>query len=104
MSEEKVVEVLPEKIKVGNIEYKIDRETHEGYHGFHVYSGNERRIIIDPSLTGDNLKNVFFHEIVHAILYQIGADEENENEMLVQGLANEIQKLFDLKIWPCGTK
>lgn len=88
---------LPSEIKVGNVVYRIQREKHEGFKGLHMYEPGDLRIIIDPRLEGEELINVFYHELIHAILYQIGADEECENEMLVQGMANELQKLFVLK-------
>lgn len=88
---------LPQTIKIGNMTYKIERDIHEGYKGIHMYEPGDLKIIIDPRLEGDELINVLYHEIIHAILYELGADEECENEMLVQGLANEIQKLFTLE-------
>lgn len=88
---------LPNKIKVGNLVYDIVREDHDGFLGLHCYGENDTKIILDTRLTGDKLRNVFFHELVHAIFHEIGADEENLNEILIQSLANELDKLFELK-------
>ncbi|MGK2864867.1 MAG: hypothetical protein ACSLE0_23245 [Chitinophagaceae bacterium] len=89
--------ILPETIKVGNIVYTIKREHNEGYFGFHDFGEDKNEIVLDPYITGQKLRNVFFHELTHAILYQIGAEEENENELFVQSLANELDKLFEIR-------
>ena len=88
---------IPKTIKVGNITYNIKREDHDGYHGIHYYNDNDNDILLNTKLTGDKLRDVFFHELTHAILHQIGADEENENEVFVQALANSLNNIFELK-------
>ena len=88
---------IPNKIKVGNLTYIIKIEKELDAHGAHDCIGNLNEILLNSNLTGDKLRNVFFHELTHAILYEIGAMDETENELFVQSLANELDKLFELK-------
>ena len=89
---------LPDKIKVGNIVYEIRRKSFNKYLlGVHRYKNDKAELLLHEKLTGQKLRNIFFHELTHAILVQIGADKENDNEMFVQSLANELDKLFELK-------
>lgn len=93
---------LPKKIKVGNITYRIIKDAKAqadlkmmntvGYH-----SGTEQTLAIANKLTPEMTRNTFFHELTHALMYQIGAVEQYENELFIQSLANELDKLFELK-------
>ena len=90
--------VIPKEIKVGNILYSVERKNLKRWLlGLHRYKKDYKVLLIDEQLTGDKERNIFFHELTHAILVQIGADKENDNEMFVQCLANELDKLFELK-------
>jgi len=93
---------LPKKIKVGNIPYDIiigeenqkflDEAESTGWH-----SPKDQVILIGEGLSPEVTRNTFFHELTHAILYEIGAMNEYDNELLVQSIANELDKLFELK-------
>ena len=89
--------ILPKKLKIGNLTYTIKKERLKTEVGQHWYAPNKLMIVVDDRLKGAQLRNVFFHELSHAILYQMGADTENQNELFVQSLANELDKLFELK-------
>jgi hypothetical protein len=86
---------IPEKITVANIEYTIARKKLKNDFGLH--DPKKQKIIIDKGLTPQMERNTFFHELTHALLFQVGAFAEQKNEVLVQSLANEIDKLFELK-------
>jgi len=90
---------LPDKIKVGNITYDIELRSDLGEEclGIHKYKGNSTALYLSDELEGDKKRNIFFHELTHAILCQIGADDQFDDEMFVQSLANELDKLFELK-------
>jgi hypothetical protein len=86
---------IPESIKVGCINYDVKFRDLEEVFGIHDPA--EQELIISSGLTEEMTRNTFIHEVVHAIFCQIGAAEEQKNEVLVQALTNEIDKLFILK-------
>lgn len=87
---------IPDTIKVGNITYTIIiKKLSKGLFGLHKPAKQE--IIISDNLSKKMQRNVFFHELTHALFFQIGAIEEKREELLVQSLANELDKLFKLK-------
>ena len=84
---------IPKTIKIGRVKYKIKFKDIEGSClGYHEASKNVRNIVIDNELKGNVLYNVFFHELTHAILYEIGS-EESENELFVQSFGNVLQQV-----------
>ena len=87
--------IIPKTIKVGNIVYKIVLKKLKTEFGTH--DAFRQKIIIGNDLTKEMTRNTFIHELVHAMLFQIGAYKESRDEILVQSLANEIDKLFELK-------
>jgi hypothetical protein len=86
---------IPKKIKVGNIEYTVKFKKFKNDFGRHRPKRQE--IVLDKGMTPEMERNCFFHELTHALLFQIGAFVEQKDEILVQSLANELDKLFDLK-------
>lgn len=84
---------IPNKIKIGHITYNIIiKPIEDSTIGYHETKKNIRNIVLDSSLKGKLLENVFYHELVHAILWEIGS-EETENELFVQSFANILQQV-----------
>ena len=88
---------IPKKIKVGNITYEITRREDDNLLGFHDISKNKQRLNVIPNMNADKERNIFFHELTHAILFQAGGLMEYDNEYLVQSIANILDELFELK-------
>lgn len=69
------------EIKVGGIHYSIEAKKNvikdtESL-GFCDYEG--ARIVVDASLAPDRMQQVIVHELVHAMLYEAGFDEQDED-------------------------
>lgn len=88
---------IPKKIKVGKVTYKIVEEKEEGFLGSHEIGGVKQQIALQAGMKPDKERNVFFHELTHAIFYQAGGFIEYDNEYLVQSVANILDDLFELK-------
>lgn len=86
---------IPKKIKVGCITYTIRYDKLEDCYGIH--DSNAQEIILANGMSPEMTRNTFLHELMHAIMCQIGAEDAQKNEILIQCLANEIDKLFELK-------
>lgn len=87
---------IPKKIKIGNITYDVKFDNFEDEPdalGFHDITTKGGVIKLNKTLKGEILENVFFHELCHGILYQIGGD--HDNELLVQSMANMVQQTFE---------
>lgn len=89
---------IPKSIKIGNITYDITRHENGVLLGEHNISQTSQAINIIPGMKSDKERNVFFHELSHAILFQAGGFMEYDNEYLVQSMANILDNLFELKI------
>lgn len=55
------------------------------------------KIIINSRATEEIKKETLCHEILHAILVNIGRSDMSEDEMLVQQLGNAINQTFEIK-------
>jgi hypothetical protein len=86
---------IPKKIKVGNITYKVKFKKLKKCFGLH--EPEDQELILSLGMSKEMTRNTFMHELVHAIFFQIGAIEEKRSEILVQSVANELDKLFELK-------
>jgi Zn-dependent peptidase ImmA (M78 family) len=86
---------IPETIKIGNITYEIKIKKLKKTLGLH--KPIKQQIILSENMSEEMTRNTFFHELVHALFFQVGAVNERQNEVLVQSLANELEKLFELK-------
>lgn len=58
----------------------------------------EFKIRISSNLCEQAWKETLCHEMVHAILYHLGYNEQTEDEQFVQALANAICQSFEPKI------
>ncbi len=86
---------IPETIKIGNITYEVKIKKLKKTFGLH--KPMKQQIILNEKMSEEMTRNTFFHELVHALFFQVGAVNERQNEVLVQSLANELEKLFELK-------
>jgi hypothetical protein len=73
--------LIPESIEVNGVTYTVVREkdlmrTHEAL-GYCDYI--TARIVLDADLDGDRLYQVFVHEFVHALFFESGYDEHDED-------------------------
>jgi hypothetical protein len=61
---------------------------------------NENEVLVDASLTGDQLWHTYYHEIVHVILGSLGRNDLNGDEAFVDafaGLLYQIQKTSEFE-------
>lgn len=69
------------EIKVGGIHYSIEAKENvmkdTGSLGFCDYEG--ARIVVDASLAPERMQQVIIHELTHAIMYEAGFDEQDED-------------------------
>jgi len=88
---------IPKEIKVGRVTYEITRNEDDVFLGDHDITKTKQILNITPGMKSDKERNVFFHELTHAIFYQAGGFMEYDNEYLVQSVANILDELFELK-------
>lgn len=91
---------IPKKVKIGGVNTNINYtnnliETAGVVALFSCYDGGPN-ITLGKKVEGreDFLHNAFIHELIHAMLYQLGETELNSNEVLVQSLANLLQEVI----------
>lgn len=69
------------EIKVGGIHYSIEAKENvmkdTGSLGFCDYEG--ARIVVDASLAPERMQQVIIHELTHAIMFEAGFDEHDED-------------------------
>lgn len=82
------------KVKFGCSDYKIklhDDKIIENNEELLGYCDNLNKIIgISAETPKPSLKQVFFHEIVHAILDEIGQFDLNDNEVFVEAFSKQL--------------
>lgn len=77
---------LPRHVDVLGVRYSVSEDSVEpGEDGY--CSPARCRIGVRPGLPLDKRRQVFLHELVHAILDQLACEDEYADERLVQGLA-----------------
>ena len=74
---------IPNSIKVAGVRYEVvDKEIVE-IEGSTFYNGacnyDEAQILLLDSLTGDRKEQVFVHELTHAIFFEAGFEEQDED-------------------------
>ena len=86
---------LPKSIRIGSVEYGVKEV--EGLHdsgqellGWVTYC--DTLIRIDTNVSESRKKNVLMHEVLHAMLYEAGYDEQDEE--LVRRLGNVMTQVF----------
>jgi hypothetical protein len=91
---------LPKKLKVGDKWYSVEvveamRE--KGLMGRVYYPEQKIKIGLVSNRTGakfkmEHVQDSFWHEVVHAILQDMGRDALNRDEKFVTGFANRLTK------------
>lgn len=93
---------LPKKIKVGDRWYSVEivetmeRKAHMGY----VYYGTgaieiaKKSNVTNKQYTNDEISDTFWHELTHAILYDMGSNLHS-NEKFVTRFANRLAKAIN---------
>jgi hypothetical protein len=79
-----VVEALLDKQKVGRIQYAEQRIQ------LGLRNGNTNR-----KLPASEIRDSFWHELVHAILHDMGRHNLNRDEAFVVAFANRLSKAID---------
>lgn len=80
---------IPQQVSIFGLVYKIqmvDRISRESSLDGEM-SPLEQVIRIDRPMNPERAKRVFLHEVVHALVDQLGYQVGNEDERMVQGLA-----------------
>lgn len=94
---------LPKKVRVGNKWYSVDvvesmqRKGHMGginYTSRRIELGRKSNVSQRTFKPGE-MCDSFWHELVHAILRDMGEDRLNDNEKFVTAFANRLTKAID---------
>lgn len=89
--------MIPEKINVGGVEYRIDQDSNErlahnapdGATRMGEFDGAEAKIILRKGMPASAALETLAHEILHAFLNHTGSGmSQDDEELLVQRLAN----------------
>lgn len=87
--------IIPEKLKILGLEWTISRDQHVSdascSHGTTVSS--RQKINVEPNITFALAEQVFLHEMIHAVWWQMGLTRleyinEKQEEQIVNALAN----------------
>jgi hypothetical protein len=79
-----VVEAMLEKKSVGRVDYDAQR-----------IQIAMRNPFTNRAMAGAELRDTFWHELVHAILYDMGRDNLNRDEAFVTGFAARLSQAID---------
>lgn len=88
---------LPEKVKVGQLFYDVIEkpviiiEEDRNYQGSCIYTNTA--IVILDSLSEERKNDVFFHELTHAIFYEAGFEDQDED--MVNRVAKVIHQVMN---------
>ena len=91
--------MLPHILQLGHFKLKIvlaDSDiVNEEYQG--AYLSRENKIILDKGLAngkGAQSINIILHELMHAIYYAYGLDQNSNEEQIVNAMSNGITELL----------
>lgn len=59
---------------------------------------SESEILVDASLTGDQMWHTYFHEMVHVILGSLGRQDLNQDEAFVDAVAGLMYQIHKTSI------
>lgn len=86
---------IPEKIKIGNLTYKINDLTEDTEDDFFGRSYSfQQWIKLSPRLSQECKEETLFHEIIHLLLEQGGHKEASRDEKIVNLLANGLYQVL----------
>lgn len=88
---------LPEKVKVGGTEYRIELAEPRDEDNVGEARFREALILVHPDLAEDVLRTTFWHELLHAMYYDAGLDtiDQPTEEQVVDLLAQRLVALVD---------
>jgi hypothetical protein len=94
---------IPKKIKVGDKWYSVDvveSMKHKGHMGHIDYEAKTIEVSRKSNTTGRaykecDVRDSFWHELVHAILKDMGHERLNRNEQFVSRFANRLSSAID---------
>lgn len=92
---------MEQKIKILGIEYELEEveQVDKNQRLFGEINFVNQTIRIERGLSADRKKQVLLHEILHGICEQLGIEDINNNENLIQSLSSSLyQVLKDNKI------
>ena len=92
---------IPDKVKVIGKYYNVVHEdnlfTVNGNYGETRYNKAEiavQKIVDGANFPTQEIDHTFFHELIHAILREIGEKELNDNERFVDTFSNVLYQVF----------
>ena len=94
---------IPKKLRVGDKWYSVEvveAMVEKGFMGKVYYPEQKIRIGLASTQTGKkfattDVNDTFWHELVHAILNDMGYDTLNRNEKFVTGFAKRLNKAIE---------
>jgi hypothetical protein len=94
--------LIPTQVKVGSMIYQVSIKSG-------LWNENDvvigkihyglQQIEIDEDLSDQKKMNTFFHELIHALLYEMGEIGLNENERFVTRMGNMLAQVFNDNQW-----
>lgn len=87
---------LPTKVKIlGTIyDVKFDPHLNERKSQYGECRYGKQELVIDSSLNPLRMINAFFHELMHAVLYEIGEFDLKDDEDFIEPFANMFTQVF----------
>ncbi len=88
--------MLPKEVTVLGITYRVEEVEYISKEAFRIGEINytEQVIKIDRSLSEQKKGQVFMHELIHAVLDELGMSDWSANEHAVQNLAAVLYHVF----------
>lgn len=93
---------LPRKIIIKGATWKIKKQKEvyddDGNACLGLCNFENKIIYLEKQMDSKKMLEVFFHEFIHALTYEIHLDiGEKAEEMLVESFTQESMKIFDIK-------
>ena len=94
---------IPRRIRVGKKLYSVEvveamlEKKHMGkvYYPQQTIKLGRTSNVTGRKYAAEEIQDTFWHEVVHAILYDMGHDTLNRNEKFVTGFANRLTKAIN---------
>ena len=91
----------PKSIMILGKRYDIFYKDLRADHAFGMTDNRKRVILIDQSLTGEELQQTLLHEFFHAVLHRTGASQAlhgDLEEVLVDSIATFLVDIYDFHL------